>query len=117
MIWWRRWNRAGAVCKARSRLAGGSPSRSRRRVAGRTPGGGAASGRAGRLPAAGFWNAQVYPGPAEASQAYQAILGFTPRLLLASLLAYLVGEFLNGFVLAKLKLATQGRWLWVRTIG
>ena len=72
---------------------------------------------AGRLPPAGFWNAQVYPGPVEASQAYQAILGFTPRLLLASFLAYLVGEFLNAFVLAKLKLATQGRWLWVRTIG
>jgi hypothetical protein len=72
---------------------------------------------AGRLPPAEFWNAQVYPGPAEAGRAYQAILGFTPRLLLASLLAYLVGEFLNAFVLAKLKLATQGRWLWTRTIG
>jgi hypothetical protein len=72
---------------------------------------------AGRLPPAGFWNAQVYPGPQEAGQAYQAILGFTPRLLLASFLAYLVGEFLNAFVLAKLKLATGGRWLWTRTIG
>jgi hypothetical protein len=76
-----------------------------------------AIGLAGRLPPAGFWNAQVYPGPEQASQAYQAILGFTPRLLLASFLAYLVGEFLNAFVLAKLKLATDGRWLWIRTIG
>ncbi len=72
---------------------------------------------AGRLPASAFWNAQVYAGSAEAGLAYQAILGFTPRLLLASFLAYLAGEFLNAFVLAKLKLATEGRWLWTRTIG
>jgi queuosine precursor transporter len=38
-------------------------------------------------------------------------------LLLASFTAYLVGEFANSFVLAKLKIATQGRWLWTRTIG
>jgi uncharacterized integral membrane protein (TIGR00697 family) len=43
--------------------------------------------------------------------------GFTPRLLLASFTAYLVGEFANSFVLAKLKIATRGRWLWTRTIG
>jgi uncharacterized integral membrane protein (TIGR00697 family) len=49
--------------------------------------------------------------------AYSAILGFTPRLLLASFIAYLVGEFTNSFVLAKLKIATKGRWLWTRTIG
>jgi len=49
--------------------------------------------------------------------AYEAILGFTPRLLLASFLAYLAGEFTNSFVLAKLKIATKGRWLWTRTIG
>jgi hypothetical protein len=72
---------------------------------------------AGRLPAAGFWNAGVYPGPVEAGQAYQAILGFSARLIVASFLAYLVGEFLNAFVLAKLKLATEGRMLWLRTIG
>jgi len=72
---------------------------------------------AGLLPAAPQWNAPVYPGPAEASLAYQAILGFTPRLLLASLAAYLAGEFLNAFVLAKLKILTDGRYLWTRTIG
>ena len=49
--------------------------------------------------------------------AYDSILGFTPVLLLASFCAYLVGEFLNAFVLAKLKIATRGRWLWTRTIG
>jgi hypothetical protein len=36
---------------------------------------------------------------------------------LASFLAYLIGEFANSFVLAKMKIATQGRWLWARTIG
>jgi len=64
---------------------------------------------AGReLPAAPFWKGQ---------EAYETMFGQTPRLLLASFLAYLVGEFANAFVLAKLKVATQGRWLWTRTIG
>ena len=49
--------------------------------------------------------------------AYARILGSTPRLVAASLVAYLLGEFLNAFVLARLKVATRGRWLWTRTIG
>jgi queuosine precursor transporter len=49
--------------------------------------------------------------------AYSAILGMTPRIVIASLIAYLCGEFLNSFVLAKLKIATGGRMLWTRTIG
>ena len=60
------------------------------------------------LPATSFWDGQ---------EAYQRILGYTPRLLLASFLAYLAGEFANSFVLAKMKIATGGRWLWMRTIG
>ena len=60
------------------------------------------------LPAASFWDGQA---------AYERILGYTPRLLAASFLAYLVGEFANSFVLAKMKIATKGRWLWTRTIG
>ena len=60
------------------------------------------------LPAASFWDGQA---------AYERILGYTPRLLGASFLAYLVGEFANSFVLAKMKIATKGRWLWTRTIG
>jgi len=60
------------------------------------------------LPAAPFWDGQA---------AYERILGYTPRLLASSFLAYLVGEFANSFVLAKMKIATQGRWLWTRTIG
>src|SRR5438132_3195907 len=49
--------------------------------------------------------------------AYARILGQTPRLVLASIVAYLAGEFLNAFVLAKLKVLTRGRFLWTRTIG
>jgi uncharacterized integral membrane protein (TIGR00697 family) len=63
---------------------------------------------AGALPAAPFWQGQA---------AYETILGFTPYLLIASFCAYLVGEFLNSFVLARMKVATNGRWLWTRTIG
>jgi hypothetical protein len=63
---------------------------------------------AGLWPGAPFWGDQG---------AWDAILGFTPRLLLASFVAYLVGEFANSFVLARMKVATQGRWLWSRTIG
>jgi uncharacterized integral membrane protein (TIGR00697 family) len=60
------------------------------------------------MPPAPFWKNQ---------EAYEAILGAAPRILLASFLAYLVGEFSNAYVLARLKIATNGRWLWVRTIG
>lgn len=70
----------------------------------------------GQLPAAPFWSAGVFKDPQSAQQAYQAILGFTPRLLAASFIAYLIGEFLNSFVLAKLKVKTEGRFLWLRTI-
>jgi len=62
----------------------------------------------GILPAASFWDGQA---------AYARILGYTPRILAASFTAYLVGEFSNSFVLAKLKIATNGRYLWTRTIG
>jgi uncharacterized integral membrane protein (TIGR00697 family) len=72
---------------------------------------------AGALPAAPFWNAGIYDSPADAQRAYSAILGFTPRLLAASFAAYLVGEFLNSFVMARMKVLTPGRFLWLRTIG
>jgi uncharacterized integral membrane protein (TIGR00697 family) len=63
---------------------------------------------AGLLPAPDFWQGQ---------QAFDTILGFTPRLLIASFAAYLVGEFANSSVLAKMKVWTHGRHLWARTIG
>jgi len=72
---------------------------------------------AGRMPASPIWTAGSYRTPGEAQAAYDAMFGFSPRLLAASLAAYLVGEFLNAFVLARLKVATAGRWLWLRTIG
>lgn len=71
----------------------------------------------GLLPYASFWTAGSLTTAKDAQQAYSAILGFTPRLLVASFIAYLVGEFLNSFVLAKLKITTKGRFLWIRTIG
>jgi uncharacterized integral membrane protein (TIGR00697 family) len=60
------------------------------------------------LPGASFWDGQA---------AYERILGAVPRIVAASLIAYLVGEFANAYVLARMKLATNGRWLWTRTIG
>jgi len=65
------------------------------------------------------WVGQVLP-PApywEWQEAYESILGYTPRLLIASFCGYFVGEFTNSFVLAKMKILTRGRWLWSRTIG
>jgi uncharacterized integral membrane protein (TIGR00697 family) len=61
------------------------------------------------LPAADFWQ--------ENEAAYEQILGTTWRLFLASLAAYVVGELANAYVLAVMKGATGGRWLWTRTIG
>jgi hypothetical protein len=60
------------------------------------------------LPPASFWGGQ---------EAYESILGYTWRLLIASFIGYLAGEFANSFVLAKMKILTRGRWLWTRTIG
>lgn len=51
------------------------------------------------------------------SEAFAMILGLTPRLFFASLLGYWAGEFTNSYVLARLKLATQGKHLWMRTLG
>ena len=60
------------------------------------------------LPPASFWEQQA---------AYESILGYTPRLLVASFGGYFVGEFANSFILARMKVLTRGRWLWSRTIG
>ena len=66
-----------------------------------------------------IWLGQILPpNPMwEGQQAYEMTLGYVPRILLASFVAYLVGEFSNSFVLAKMKIRTKGRWLWTRTIG
>jgi queuosine precursor transporter len=62
----------------------------------------------GWIPPTPFWRGQA---------AYAETLGQAPRILAASFVAYLAGEFANAFVLAKMKVWTQGRWLWMRTIG
>jgi queuosine precursor transporter len=62
----------------------------------------------GALPAAADWPYQA---------AYSQILGWTPRIVIASLIAYFAGEFTNSFTLAKLKLITHGQHLWLRTIS
>ncbi|HET7010676.1 MAG TPA: queuosine precursor transporter [Anaerolineales bacterium] len=72
---------------------------------------------AGWLPPSPAWSAGAFRTPPEAQAAFDAMFGFSPRLLAASFAAYLVGEFLNAYVLARLKVATEGRWLWLRTIG
>jgi uncharacterized integral membrane protein (TIGR00697 family) len=60
------------------------------------------------LPPAPFWQHQG---------AYEIAFGSAPRIVAASMVAYFCGEFVNSFVLAKMKILTQGRWLWSRTIG
>ncbi|MBZ0292305.1 MAG: queuosine precursor transporter [Anaerolineae bacterium] len=68
------------------------------------------------------WLAGALPGEIEwqgyaGQEAYNAILGGVTGLIVASLIAYWMGEFSNSYVLAKMKIATKGRWLWTRTIG
>jgi len=60
------------------------------------------------LPPAPFWEHQ---------KAYETAFGQAPRIAAASMVAYFCGEFVNSFVLAKMKILTAGRWLWTRTIG
>ncbi|MFL6844023.1 MAG: queuosine precursor transporter [Allosphingosinicella sp.] len=60
------------------------------------------------LPPAPSWTGQA---------AYEAVFGQVPRIVLASIAAFWAGEFVNSLVLAKMKLMTEGRHLWSRTIG
>ncbi|MHB1294479.1 MAG: queuosine precursor transporter [Anaerolineae bacterium] len=62
----------------------------------------------GALPPAEGWENQ---------EAYRTILGTTPRIVLGSLVAYFVGSFTNAWVMARMKILTRGRWLWMRTIA
>lgn len=66
---------------------------------------------AGILPGEAGWAASVGQG------SYDRVLGGISGLVVASLSAYWMGEFSNSYVLAKMKIATKGRWLWTRTIG
>lgn len=60
------------------------------------------------MPPAAGWEGQA---------AYESVFGSTWRIVAASVLAFWAGEFVNSFVLAKMKVWTQGRHLWTRTIG
>jgi len=62
----------------------------------------------GLIKPAGGWDYQ---------EAYMAILGQTPRIVTASLIAYFAGEFSNSYILAKMKVLTRGKFLFARTIG
>lgn len=63
------------------------------------------------LPGEAAWSTRV------GQEAYNNILGATPRIVVASLLAYLAGSFSNAYILARMKVLTGGQWLWSRTIG
>jgi len=74
------------------------------------------------LMSAALWLVGVMPGEPVwleqgGQEAWNMLLGLARRIALASLLAYFVGEFVNSYVLSRLKLATRGRFLWLRTIG
>ena len=53
----------------------------------------------------------------EEQAAYQIVLGSMPRIVIASLIAYWCGEFANSFVMARMKVLSNGKYLWMRTIG
>jgi queuosine precursor transporter len=71
------------------------------------------------LMAAVLWIVQVLPPAAEWAnqEAYVAILGVVPRMVAGSICAYLAGELTNSYIMAKMKVLTEGRLLWTRTIG
>jgi len=74
------------------------------------------------LSAVTFGLVNALPTPADefsqrSAEAFSTILGLVPRIVLASLVAYWVGEFANSYILARLKVATQGRFLALRTIS
>jgi queuosine precursor transporter len=60
------------------------------------------------LPPAPFWHNQ---------DAFSVVLSQVPRTVIAAITGYFAGEFTNSFIMAKLKIVTRGRYLWVRTIG
>ena len=71
------------------------------------------------LAALTFWLVQISPSANgyENQEAFEAVLGFVPRIVLASICGYLVGQLLNAYVLVKIKERTQEKALWLRLIG
>lgn len=66
-----------------------------------------------------FYMVQLLPASPEwhNQSAYESILGMVPRIVFASMIAYLLGELSNSFVLARMKVLTKGKYLWARTLG
>lgn len=60
------------------------------------------------LPSASFWSGQ---------EAYETILGFAPRIVAGSIVAFFVGEFCNSYIMSKMKIWSHGKHFWMRTIG
>lgn len=60
------------------------------------------------LPASPFWPGQSY---------YETILGLVPRIVFASIVGYFIGEFVNSYVLSKMKIITKGKHMWSRFVG
>lgn len=69
-----------------------------------------------QMPPAPFWSAGSLPSAQSSQQAFESVLGIAPRLLAASFAAYLVGEFINSYVMSRMKIISRGRHLWMRTI-
>jgi len=66
-----------------------------------------------------LWVVQLLP-PADGwpnQKSYEEVIGFIPRIVAASLVAYFTGEFTNSWLLSRLKVKTGGKYLWLRTIG
>jgi hypothetical protein len=63
---------------------------------------------------AAYWPAADF---FEAADAYPAVFGIVPRVLVGGWLAVVMGDFANNYIMAKMKVLTRGRWLWTRTIG
>jgi len=75
-------------------------------------------GSSGLLALMGIFTVALPPHPDWHNQeAFALVFGFVPRIVVASLIAYWCGEFANSFVMAKMKLLTEGKYLWMRTIG
>ena len=71
------------------------------------------------LAAVTFWLVQISPAAADwpNQEAFESVLGFLPRIVLASLAGYLVGQLLNAYVLVWIKEKTQEKALWLRLLG
>ncbi len=71
------------------------------------------------LMSAAYYLVQILPSPVfwQNQEAYETILGFVPRIVAGSIIAFFIGEFCNSYVMSRMKVWMEGRHLWMRTIG